>query len=414
MVREQGVQRPVGSRQDPHASLAGDQDRGIGGVRRRRRRLENAARVFEEEVHEGLIGPVSQRSGFSRYNRFLHSPEERAGAWFLNSGIQEPSGGVARYYQIELGSNAAVSTEITGYTASALLYLAARNGRVEYRDAALRAGRFLTRAAWQPAAAVYPFELPAKRAYFFDSGIILRALAALWREAGDAEFRTAAIACGRSMAADFAGGCVFHPVLALPSKEPLPYEDRWSRSPGCYQLKAALGWRELGDSAVHYERVLGYSLREAAAFLRGRPDVMDRLHAFCYFLEGLLPEAARPECRNALERGISEVAARLRRLRPEFERSDVWAQLLRLRIYAEALAGIPLDEAAAAEEAAAIPGFQAASDDPRIDGAFLFGRKNGRMLPYANPVSTAFCLQALALWRDRRAGRQAPGWQTLI
>jgi hypothetical protein len=26
------------------------------------------------------------------------------------------------------------------------------------------------------------------------------------------------------------------------------------------------------------------------------------------------------------------------------------------------------------------------------------------MLPFSNPVSTAFCLQALALWQDHQAG----------
>ena len=28
-----------------------------------------------------------------------------------------------------------------------------------------------------------------------------------------------------------------------------------------------------------------------------------------------------------------------------------------------------------------------------------------QMLPFSNPVSTAFCLQALALWDDHQAGR---------
>ena len=27
------------------------------------------------------------------------------------------------------------------------------------------------------------------------------------------------------------------------------------------------------------------------------------------------------------------------------------------------------------------------------------------MLPFSNPVSTAFCVQALALWDDHQAGR---------
>jgi hypothetical protein len=33
-----------------------------------------------------------------------------------------------------------------------------------------------------------------------------------------------------------------------------------------------------------------------------------------------------------------------------------------------------------------------------VDGGFYFGRSAGRWEPYINPVSTAFALQALALW----------------
>ena len=32
------------------------------------------------------------------------------------------------------------------------------------------------------------------------------------------------------------------------------------------------------------------------------------------------------------------------------------------------------------------------------------GRRGGEIMPYVNPVSTAFSLQALALWEQHRAG----------
>ena len=48
---------------------------------------------------------------------------DAAGRWFLQSGIQEASGGVARYYRSDLRKNAPVSTEITGYAVSTLLFL---------------------------------------------------------------------------------------------------------------------------------------------------------------------------------------------------------------------------------------------------------------------------------------------------
>ncbi|MEP6962846.1 MAG: hypothetical protein ABI995_12260, partial [Acidobacteriota bacterium] len=84
-------------------------------------------------------------------------------------------------------------------------------------------------------------------------------------------------------------------------------------------------------------------------------------------------------------------------------------QLLRVRLIAHHLDIVPLDQAAAAEEAARVASFQVLtgpdSEDPRLRGGFWFGRKGDAMLPYANPVATAFCLQALDLWEDHQAGR---------
>jgi hypothetical protein len=109
--------------------------------------------------------------------------------------------------------------------------------------------------------------------------------------------------------------------------------------------------------------------------------------------------------RQALHSGVSRVAQLLREIAPGFERSDVNAQLLRIRLIAHHLGIIPLDERAAREEAARTASFQALdSGDVRVRGGFWFGRKGAQMLPFSNPVSTAFCLQALALWDDHESG----------
>jgi len=344
---------------------------------------------------------------------------ERAGRWFLASGIQEASGGVARYYRIDRGANAPVSTEITGYACEAFLYLAGRTGQAEYRTAALRAGRFLTGCAWDARIGALPFEWPANGAalaYFFDCGIVSRALHALWREEPEPEFIDTARACAASMARDFRDGSCWHAVIDLPGKRPLPAEPRWSRQPGCYQLKAALAWLQAGDYA-HYEAQRALALAGDASFLPGADEpgrVVDRLHAYLYYLEGLLPSLGDAECRNALASGIVRAAVAARQHRGVYERSDVYAQLLRIRLYADRLGVLPLDMAAAAEEAAAIPEFQMSSWDPRIDGCVAFGRAAGTLLPYANPVSTAFAIQACEMWSDYQAGRFQPDWRELI
>jgi hypothetical protein len=334
-------------------------------------------------------------------DRLIHA----AGRWFLQSGIQEASGGVARYYRSDKRQNAPVSTEITGYAVSTLLFLYQRTGDSAYFEAALRAARFLTRIAWDARVGTFPFEHSANGAsgpayaYFFDCGIIVRGLLVAWRVTEDSEFRDTAIAAGRAMLADFPGPDGIHPILVLPEKRPLEWEPRWSASPGCYQLKSALAWHELfevtGESAFEngYEAALQAALDNHREFLPGESDparIMDRLHAYAYFLEGLLPVLHRPDCAAAFRNGVDRVAGYLREIAPVFVRSDVYAQLLRAR-----LLGDTLDESAARYEAEKAATFQIDS------GGFLFGRKQGEDLPFVNPVSTAFCAQALAFWEDR-------------
>lgn len=353
-------------------------------------------------------GPLAQPGASEPYSLVT----DRALGWFLESGIQDPRGGVSRYFRVDSRQMRAVSTEITGYAAATLVLLHQLTGDSRALEAAVRAGRFLTRVAWDPALALIPFEVdPATQppAYFFDAGVIARGLFALWRSTGDPEFGNIAVACARSMARDFRGPCGYHPVLTLPGKQPVPGNGRWSRESGCYQLKAAMAWLETGDAEFIglYETALAGFLQEHAAFLDAEPDperVMDRLHAYCYFLEGLLPRAARPDCAAVLRDGIPRVRHLLDEIAPRFERSDVCAQLLRIRIYASALGAAPLDAAAAEDEAARILAFQYREPDPSLDGAFCFGRRGSERAPFANPVSTAFCVQALEMWRQYRNG----------
>lgn len=349
----------------------------------------------------------------------------RAGEWFLNSGIQESNGGVARYYRADIGCNRAVSAEITGYTASALVYLHSLTRGPRFLERAAVAARFLSRTAWSAPMCAMSFELdPPAFAYFFDCGIAVRGLLAVWRATGEDEFLEAAARLGRAMARDFASTDGWHPILSLPDKKPVDRDAaRWSRSSGCYQLKAAMAWWDLweatgeADLREPYERTLEDALRTASAFLAGHADrlmVMDRLHAFLYFLEGLLPCAAEVRCTAALREGIHVVERHFASIAPEFERADVCAQLLRIRLYADWAGAVPLDLATARREAARLAAFQVSSTDTRIDGGYYFGRRAAAWVPHVSPVSTAFALQALALWEQAETGGAQPHRHLLI
>jgi len=349
---------------------------------------------------------------------------DRAGAWLLNSGIQEPSGGVARYYLADVHQNRPISTEITGYAVSTFTYLYELTRDERYLDAAKSAGSFLTETAWDERLGMFPFECSEKPlAYFFDSGIIVRGLLSLWRVTGEPELLDIAKSCARSMTAHFvAGQSEYHPVLQLPDKRPSPRDERWSRKPGCYQLKAALAWHDLfkvtGASAylVWYEDLLSESLRTHESFLAGADGdgMMDRLHAYCYFLEAILPRVDRAEVASTLTAGIARISKYLREVGPGFARSDVYAQLLRVRLLSESAGLAVVDRLDASVEAEQLAAFQQKHAEPRIGGGFCFGRRGDQYQPHINPVSTAFGLQALMMWRQYLDGELKFSTDSLI
>jgi len=354
----------------------------------------------------------------STYPRPLKQMLPDAGNWLLNSGIQDADGGVARYHLSDIGRNKPVSNEITGYAASTYAALYEETGEERYRDAAIRTAEFLADRAWRADLEQFPFENePDSPLYFFDCGIIVRGLLAVWRLTKEDRLLALATACGRSMARDFLTEDAIHPIVLMPSREPAPYEPRWSREPGCFQLKSAMAWHDLAEATgddtftMWYERALRMALDNYEHFLPGAPaaeQVMDRLHAFSYFMEGVLPRIRRPRCAQALREAIGTASRHLRAIRPVFERSDVNAQMLRARIFAEALGVQPLNEKEAAEEAASIATFQ------QPNGSFCFGRKAGEPMPFDNPVSTGFCLQALVMWRQRSEGKFVPRIETIV
>jgi len=350
----------------------------------------------------------------------------RAGHWFLHSGIQEPSGGFARFYRSEIAKNLAVSTEISAYAAKALVFLFRTTGDEQYLDAARKTTAFLTDRAWDPSLQMFPYECPSPTpdsrhlSYFFDSGIIIRCLVAVWQETREDRLLEIATDAAHGMSAFRANGD-YHAILTLPDKRPLPRTAQWSTAPGCYQAKSALAWWELaaitGDDKLKqdYLDVIENGMHTCRGFLAGadqRLKIMDRLHAYSYFLEALSPLLDRPDCVKTYRYVLTEAAAYLRELAPGFVRSDVYAQVLRARVRASH--AIAPDLAAAREEAEALTGFQAESSDPRFDGGFLFGKRAGVLSPHVNPVSTTFAIQALEMWRAFEAGESEACLQSPI
>lgn len=355
-----------------------------------------------------------------------NSLAQTVGDWLLHSGIEESNGGIARYHTPEEHRNKPVSTEITGYCASALVFLYQRTADTTYLDSALRKAQFLAHDAWDANALAMPFECESKPqlSYFFDTGIIVRGLLAVWRKRPDSHLLAIAMKCGESMYRDFYDGEDYYPILSLPDKKPLTCDRaRWSRSSGCYQLKAALAWHELWQATADeqyrtwYQNLLHSCLASHLSFLPGSENedlVMDRLHAYSYFLEGILPAISNPACQEAMRVGIDRVRYYAEQIGPQFLRSDVLAQLLRIRILSDRSGVAPLNHEAAAREAALIREFQSHDSDVRLNGGFWFSRKQAKIQPFMNPVSTVFCYQALEMWEQFQQGPSDFYWQDLI
>ncbi|MBI3693516.1 MAG: hypothetical protein HY238_01565 [Acidobacteria bacterium] len=355
----------------------------------------------------------------------------RAGlVWLAYSGVQAEAGGLSRYYRADTGEYKNISAEITAYGILGYLHLPLP-GQTGLLSNALRAGQFLCYDAWDPQSGLFPFEMSRSGArtsglvYFFDCGIIIRALIALWNATGDPMYLDRAERCGAMMLDRMARvDGSFFPLLDLDSGVPSQGSETWSLEPTVHQFKVGLAFLELAELTASglfskvADHLLQHCLRQQEMFLPGHSDparVADRLHAYCYFLEGLLPFVAkRYECAQVLQAGIRRVQTLLEETRPALERCDVIAQLLRLRLLCEYLGVVEIDLPAASREADALPAFQMKSDDRRTNGAFSFGRRDGTVLPHANPVATIFALQALRLWKEYQNGELRTTWQGLV
>lgn len=335
----------------------------------------------------------------------------------LESGIQQNGGGVSRYRRTDRSENLPVSTEITGYAVSAFCYLFDQSGDERYLAGAKRAAHFLIDHAWDRALSSMPFELGARYSYFFDTGIIARSLLYLYRLDPAERYLQAARDLGAAMERDFGSlSGAFHPIVLLPCKSPAPYEAWWSKTPGAFQLKAALAWHELGAvlGDAHfdglYEHLLEWALRQYRETLDIESDdikKMDRLHPWAYFLEGLQPVAGRPAIAKLLAEAIAEGEALREAIAPRFLRSDVCAQLLRVKLLGGGEPG--------PGEVSRIEAFQYPNGDPTLAGGFAFGHRDGALTPHVNPVATVFCLQALS-FADQAAskGLDHANWRSLI
>ena len=349
--------------------------------------------------------------------------------WLTHSGIQRPSGGVSRFFHTEVNKYASVSTAATSYFVSGLLQSSEIDPDAAV-ESAQAAGRFLLDHAFDDEVGLFRHEVVEEGdlqawSYLLDSTAGVRALLDLWKATQEPAYAEKAERCGIAIKENLSRmDGSFFPVFDLERKMPYEADEPWWQQPGVYHLKSALAFRLLADVVGLHEfkamsdDLLRWCLKRHEGFAEREPTAertMSRLHAYSYFLEGLLPDAGLDaECSRALQFGILEIENLSQDVGHEFQRCDVLAQLLRLRLFADRLGIMELDYQQAGNEAAAIEEFQRQSSDPQIDGGFAFARKDSQLTADANTTATVFSLQALQMWEQASAGGFSRGWEAVI
>ena len=350
--------------------------------------------------------------------------------WLTRSGIQDESGGLARYYRAAEDKYEGLSTAATGYFISGLLRCAEYPQETPPKEAAA-AGRILIEKAYDIEAELFLSDLgpaesnPRKWAYFFDCLIAIRALVDLWAATKNSAYLECAEKCGIGIKRNLSRmDGSFFPVHDIARDMPYEADEPWSLQAAVYHLKAMPIFLELSEATGLYEfkamgqDLLKWTLKRYESFLEPDSDaerLMSRLHGYGYFLEGLLPEAGLDtECSRAFQFGLLEIENVSQEIGHEYHRCDVIAQLLRLRIYADRLGIMELDYQQAGNEAAAIEELQMQSADPKVDGGFAFALKASVPVEHYNPATAVVAIQALQMWDQASGGSFRQGWETLI
>lgn len=350
--------------------------------------------------------------------------------WLTRSGIQDESGGLARCYRAPENKYESISTAATGFFISGLLRCGEYSPESPPKQA-MAAGRMLIEKAYDMESELFLSDLdsaesnPRKWAYFFDCLIAIQGLIDLWKVTKNSAYIKCAENCGIGIKRNLSRmDGSFFPVHDIARDMPYEADEPWSLQAAVYHLKAMPIFLELTEATGLYEfkamgeDLLKWTMKRYESFLEPDSDserMMSRLHGYCYFLEGLLPEAGMdPESSRALQYGLLEIENISQEIGHEYYRCDVIAQLLRLRLYADRLGVMELDFQQAENEASAIEELQVHSTDPKIDGGFAFALKASKPVQHYNPVTAVLAIQALQMWEQASGGSFRQGWEVLI
>ncbi|MEK6843081.1 MAG: hypothetical protein AABY04_01205 [Candidatus Micrarchaeota archaeon] len=389
---------------------------------------------------------------------FQKNAFEAAKKWLLESGIQnldEKSAGFygsfADWLDLKDGKVHAAYPEITGYGISAMVFLDLCQRRAKLSDANGFANKDLQKRAMLAANWLFeyastktsrgigildklPYEIKnsQKISYSFDTGMCLNGLTS-FMEAG---YKTHAK--GIEEIANYLAGKV-DSKGALNPYEPksLNFPSKWSMQEGSYHSKVAIGIHHAGkllgreDLVEISKRMANFSITKQekdGRFITDETDKSTYTHAHCYSIEGLLYfyqklgdgkylDAAILGARH-LQMAQFESGGISRKFKDgkfiQDEGSDILSQAIRIWRLCESFAKTGEFEKNAARGVERLTthfqiselnpkNLQTAKNARKINGGFMYGYDDGKLVENVNCWAAMFALQALWLTDSKNA-----------
>ena len=364
------------------------------------------------------------------------SPVLSASNWFIRSGIQDMEadskfrGGVYAWHDLRNGSYPFIYSEITGYAINAFLFFHRITGNPIYLERARLAGDWLA-GARDKKYGLIPTRLSRAgddnayydcRAFTFDQWIVVCGLCSLFTVTENRVY----LKCAEEIAAALLGQTLqkdgfMYPTFNLKSGRPEATNDKWSRQPGAFHAKAALGLGQLYH-LTHNERYFSCALKlaeralmdqkEDGRFITQTSDQSTHLHPHLYALEGILYLGTAQNdkklidvCKkgltwilnSALEDGTIYCFFKNQHFVP-YERADVLAQTLRLAtIMGERVSHFQRFRLKLDRIREKLLLYQVSSGPQ--EGGFFYGQEeNGTIHFHLNAWVTMFAAQALWLY----------------
>lgn len=372
-------------------------------------------------------------------NETLDGAIDRATRWLLESGIlnEKPGdanhGATSAWYDEPARSYSFLYSEIAGYSITMHCYLHSGNGDERHIEKAMLAADWLERESYNGEG--FRCRLNSGEPDFvnwlcsFDNAMILNGFANLYRTTGDPKYlkiatRTADWLIAKMQNPDGS----FKAKLTADTLEEIRTPERWSSQPAVLHAKHAIGLANIhkltGDGRYRdaAESICDWSIQhmEGNGRFVTNPAVGDTyMHPHCYAIEGLLAAALAlgldrymPDIKEASAWILMGITSK-EGISQHFdgaafsadEHVDSMSQSARIWMLLSGEPDYKINDLILDSVIKRLLDLQAASDDPRADGAFYYGTVDGQLRKHASNHGTMFALQTLLMYRDYKAGK---------